>query len=686
MSAALRSLGLALVLSLAIPAQAQIAYRAGSSVSAVSTDVWPAGSGGFAAAESGNLTPGLPANWEPNDLWLAVIESRDNVPATMPAGWTLLNEASGASGLHRATLFWKRAVAGDTAPLITHPGGGRITAKIMGFRRVDLDQPFDGVGSFTGSPEDLTTEAASITTEAKSLLVFTAHIGAYSYPGGTLAGSSPWTLGAMSKWGEAGDGVTLEVHYSNMREAGAQAALTLNRTSGAGESHGALIALRPDKRLTVARPAAAQPGDLMVASLMSSFGAGTQQPPAGWTLARRLERPGQTVLEVYLRAVTGAEPPGYTWTLDAKGGAVLGMQVFSGVDTADPVHLEGGADTSGVTHATPSLAVTLANTMLVSTHGYAASDAWSPPAGMTETLDVATYAGPVAWGVSLAMSYAAQPAAGATGAKSATVTLADIGHAHLLALRPAAQEKKLYFVHADHLSTPREIYDDQQRLVWRWSQAEPFGDSPPDENPSGLGAFQFDLGFPGQVRNRETGTFYNYYRDCYDPATGRYCQFDPVGLKGGPNGYVYAYDPLTQIDPEGLMGYRGGKSTSDFSSCSYYDSVAANVGCKYHGWAGGACRGEVFGVEAMSTLCMITTAQMNCIRRCLVEEDQNARGRNECKVCTDRGSCTRLSCINDYHKKCFAKCNVSTYCYGGRYWQGFPNDGDSPGQGQCCGK
>lgn len=247
-----------------------------------------------------------------------------------------------------------------------------------------------------------------------------------------------------------------------------------------------------------------------------------------------------------------------------------------------------------------------------------------------------------------------------------------------------APQGQLHFIHPDHLGTPRLIADQNQQTVWRWDQAEPFGDNVPTENVAGF-VFDFPLRFPGQYADKETNLHYNMMRD-YDPGIGRYIESDPIGLRGGINTYLYATDPLTQIDPEGLMGYRGGKSTSDYSSCGYYDNVAANVGCKYHGWAAGACRGQNAGVEFMSNICMITTAQMNCIRRCLVEEDQNARGRNECKVCTDRGACTRLSCINDYHKKCFAKCNVSTYCYGGRYWQGFPNDGDSPGQGQCCGK
>ncbi len=96
--------------------------------------------------------------------------------------------------------------------------------------------------------------------------------------------------------------------------------------------------------------------------------------------------------------------------------------------------------------------------------------------------------------------------------------------------------------------------------MWQWNNDDPFGGNPPDEDPDGDGQrFEFNLRFPGQYFDQETNLHYNYFRD-YDPSIGRYIQSDPIGLDGGINTYLYAFDPLTQIDPLGLMGFGGGGS------------------------------------------------------------------------------------------------------------------------------
>jgi RHS repeat-associated protein len=102
--------------------------------------------------------------------------------------------------------------------------------------------------------------------------------------------------------------------------------------------------------------------------------------------------------------------------------------------------------------------------------------------------------------------------------------------------------------------------------VWRWDQAEPFGNNPADEDPDANSvAFDLPLRLPGQRYDKETNLHYNYFRD-YDPGIGRYIQSDPIGLDGGINTYAYvAGKPLIHDDPEGLVvgvGALGGVGSS----------------------------------------------------------------------------------------------------------------------------
>ena len=109
-----------------------------------------------------------------------------------------------------------------------------------------------------------------------------------------------------------------------------------------------------------------------------------------------------------------------------------------------------------------------------------------------------------------------------------------------------------YYIHTDHLDSPRQITDTAGNVVWEWQNSDPFGNNPPNENPNGAGQFTFPLRFPGQYADKETNTYYNYFRD-YDPSIGRYIESDPLGINGGLNTYTYANaNPLSLIDPDGL--------------------------------------------------------------------------------------------------------------------------------------
>jgi len=108
-----------------------------------------------------------------------------------------------------------------------------------------------------------------------------------------------------------------------------------------------------------------------------------------------------------------------------------------------------------------------------------------------------------------------------------------------------------YYVHSDHLGTPRVI-SEGNTIIWRWD-SEGFGSIVPDEDPDGdMNAFTYNMRFAGQYFDSETNLYYNYFRT-FDPSTGRYLESDPIGLTGGANTYSYVGSaPMNYVDPFGL--------------------------------------------------------------------------------------------------------------------------------------
>jgi RHS repeat-associated protein len=160
-----------------------------------------------------------------------------------------------------------------------------------------------------------------------------------------------------------------------------------------------------------------------------------------------------------------------------------------------------------------------------------------------------------------------------SGTGALTEEIVWLGDTPIVSLRPRAGGGiNIYNIHTDHLNTPRLITGSVNPGVrWRWD-SEPFGAGGVNNNPSGVGVFNFDLRFPGQIAMVEAGLHYNYYRD-YDPATGRYVQSDPIGLDGGINTYSYVgARPLQYSDPLGLwvpsMHNRMSREAANLAKCS----------------------------------------------------------------------------------------------------------------------
>lgn len=159
----------------------------------------------------------------------------------------------------------------------------------------------------------------------------------------------------------------------------------------------------------------------------------------------------------------------------------------------------------------------------------------------------------------------------------------------------------IFGIDADHTGTPRIIFENWF-YVWIWNTG-PFGETPATEFPDSTGAlFTYNLRFPGQYYDAESGLHYNYFRT-YDPATGRYTQSDPIGLLGGNNTYDYArQSPVNKIDPTGLFTI-----TNDYGSTGPKDG--GGVFCDGKGG---------FVIKLFGAL-----AESECLRECALAHEES---------------------------------------------------------------
>ena len=143
---------------------------------------------------------------------------------------------------------------------------------------------------------------------------------------------------------------------------------------------------------------------------------------------------------------------------------------------------------------------------------------------------------------------------------------------------PKPLQSRTYYVHTDHLGTPRELTNNAGDIVWAatykaWGATASI-EHPPTQQTVQVGntaqvqwvqpladeAPEQNLRFQGQYFDAETGLHYNRFR-YYDPDCGRFVSQDPIGLFGGNNFYQYAPNPLDWIDPLGLARFGSGKGT-----------------------------------------------------------------------------------------------------------------------------
>ncbi len=213
-------------------------------------------------ANSGNVTPVLPAGRAANDLLICLAESFDLVNhTTASTGWTRIYNLQGST-THTASAFYRIASGGaDANPIITHTGGSSITAMCFAYRGVDTTQPFDvayaaSAAATSSSTTDDTISTGSLTTvTANTMILLTSHQANDSGNRSvTTAGGLGWTQAGLASFDGTND-VSVGLHHAVKATAGAIGPLVAT-TSGngnqrEGRNSGVLLALRKGSGATL---------------------------------------------------------------------------------------------------------------------------------------------------------------------------------------------------------------------------------------------------------------------------------------------------------------------------------------------------------------------------------------------------------------------------------------------------
>jgi hypothetical protein len=424
----------------------------------------------LAAAATGGADPTvtLPAHAADDILLLATIVRSNTATVATPAGWTQIGSPTVRAAVATYQFFWKRAASGaETNPLIDRTGTtGDVYAAVIVYQgAIATGDPWEVKGAVVTGTTDPSV-ITGITTLTANSLVVVAVAGENDNNASIIAtGTNPAAY--TEHYIESATGANGVITFSEFvrTTAGATGNVSVDWNTAVPIGFGGIVlALRPPvAAITIALPAGTVANDVMVASIsfrLNSPGVDSRDiaitPPAGWALVGptgRMDNLNSTGsgLAVYSKVSAGEAGP-YTWNfscINVSGSntcvtlgfsaAAGGIVSFSGVDTTTPIDVESGAPTAAATTTpatpNPGPTTTVANTMLVTSHAIPNANTWqiSPPSGMTQAFQRTSVA------EMIQVSTALQPAAGATGPKTATdlgPDAADFGNAHILALRP----------------------------------------------------------------------------------------------------------------------------------------------------------------------------------------------------------------------------------------------------------
>jgi len=410
------------------------------------------GTGALAERQNcGTLTPAIPGG-ATDDLLIASIAARNTgTNIAIPTGWTLFGESTYAGQALKSFLYYRVATGADAVTFTLTGSCSSSGARVVRFSGVDTADPIEPLPIPYGTVDANVTQSNSgnITTGSITTSLATAMVVISTYINDNRRVSEVGYSQSFDDSRNVNQNYSHGLFYQLQTTIGSKSVTGWDlQGNGSDENIDFIYALKPGTTstnptgITIAVPAGAAIGDFMIATIaVTSTDTVTESGTSDWTLENSINHSDSRSRQlVYSRVVDGSEPANYTWAFGAiVTDAVAGIINYSGVDTSNPIDLIAGNETpSSLSYMANEITTTVADAMVISTHGFTSSENWTiPPAGMTERVNISSRIPSDSEGISLEMNEVLQAVAGPTGNKTATAGgNADTGIAHLLALRP----------------------------------------------------------------------------------------------------------------------------------------------------------------------------------------------------------------------------------------------------------
>jgi len=152
-----------------------------------------------------DVTPGLPAGWQQGDIFILFVEDEFGGNSRTQAGWTAIYTDDETPG----HVFWRRAGADETAPLVAGDGSDHTSAQILAFSGcVDTGSPIDA-GTFGATTDDSSSSFAVTggSTGYANEMIVAAVFAAIDATGARVSG---WTNASLTGVTELTDNFTTQ--------------------------------------------------------------------------------------------------------------------------------------------------------------------------------------------------------------------------------------------------------------------------------------------------------------------------------------------------------------------------------------------------------------------------------------------------------------------------------------------